>query len=151
IATRAGAVRVLGRVLATRAGDQPIESTVGDAVITALNDRDRAVKWAAMDALGAMRYERGLQALLELYQYFGKGELAEAAFDAMARIAHPSSTPLFVAGLTAKAPAIRVSAIEGLARLRETSALAAIQSASGADRGDALQLAIVFASAMIAN
>ncbi len=67
----------------------PIETTVGDAVITALNDNDRAVKTAAMEALGSMRYERGVQALTDLFQYFGKGAEAEAALDALARIASP--------------------------------------------------------------
>ena len=41
-----------------RATIRPSSDTVGDAVITALNDSDRAVKTAAMPALGAMRYER---------------------------------------------------------------------------------------------
>ncbi len=36
------AIRVLGRVFAKRAQDDPIEPTVGDAVITGLNDRDGA-------------------------------------------------------------------------------------------------------------
>ena len=70
---RYAAVRVLGRVFAKRAQDEPIESTVGDAVITALNDNDRAVKAAAMHALGAMRYERGVQALTDLFAVLRQG------------------------------------------------------------------------------
>src|SRR6185369_10421832 len=57
-AMRYAAVRVLGRVFARRAGDEPIETSVGDAAITALKDTDRAVRTAAMQTLGAMRYER---------------------------------------------------------------------------------------------
>jgi HEAT repeat protein len=150
-AVRYAAVRVLGRVLAKRPQDDPIESTVGDAVITALNDRDRAVKGAAMDALGSMRYERGLEALTQLFQYYGKGEGAEASLDAIARIAHPSSSPLLVAALTSKSTALRVIAIEGLARLRDPAASNAIQAVVLSDRSDAAALAGTFASAMLSN
>ena len=56
-----------------------------------------------MEALGAMRYERAVQALTRAVpSTTSKGELAEAALDALARIAHPSSMPLFVAQLGAK-------------------------------------------------
>jgi hypothetical protein len=43
-AMRFAAVRVIGRVFAPRVHDGPIEESLGDAVITALNDPDRAVK-----------------------------------------------------------------------------------------------------------
>ena len=52
-----------------------------------------------MDTLGRLRYERGVDALTQLFQYYKQGELAEAALDALARIAHPASTPLFVSQL----------------------------------------------------
>src|SRR4051812_14724021 len=99
-AMRYPAVRVLGRVFEKRAHDESIDSTVGDAVITAMNDNDRAVKVAAMLALGAMRYERGVQALTDLFSYYGKGELAEASLYALSHIAHPASVPLFTAQLS---------------------------------------------------
>ena len=151
VSTRYAAARVLGRLFAHRAGDPPVDAAIGDALIIALNDRDRGVKLAAMDALGSMRYDRGVQALTELFQYYGKGELGEGALDAMARIAHASSTPIFVANLTAKSPNLRVSAIEGLARVRDASAIQAIQSAAASDRNDSVMLASAFASAILAN
>ncbi len=57
---RYAAVRVIGRVFAKRPQDEPIDEPVGDALITALNDEDRAVKAAAMQALGsdALRAQR---------------------------------------------------------------------------------------------
>jgi hypothetical protein len=116
-ALRYAAVRVIGRLFAKRAQDDPIEETVGDAVITALNDSDRTVKSAAMQALGTLRYGRAVQALTDLFQYYGKGEPAEAALDAIARIANSASGPLFTAQLTAKSAALRGIAVEGLARL----------------------------------
>jgi HEAT repeat protein len=150
-AMRYAAVRVMGRVFAHRRGDEEIESTVGDAVVAALNDSDRAVKAAAMDALGAMRYGRGVQALTDLFQYYGKGESAEAALDALARIASPGSVPLFTAQLASRSTALRSSAIEGLARAGDPATIADIQTAAGADRNDAIALAVAFANARLAN
>jgi HEAT repeat protein len=150
-AQRYAAARVVGRVFAKRPEDEPIEETVGDALITALNDDDRAVKGAAMQALGLMRYERGLQALTDLYTYYGTSQSAEAALDALAWIAHPSSAEVFTAALSGKSSALRVLAIEGLARIGDASKLPAIQAAVDADRNDAVALAGVYASAQLAN
>ena len=150
-AMRFAAVRVIGRVFAPRVHDGPIEESLGDAVITALNDPDRAVKSAAMESLGLLRYARGVQALTELFQYYGKGEPAEAALDAMARMAYGASAPLFTSQLTAKSAALRGIAAEGLARLGDASQLPAIQSALASERGDSLLLTGAFASAMLSN
>src|SRR5438105_1138652 len=60
---RLAAIRVIGRVFRRRPGDPPIDETVGDAVITALNDHEVVIQEAAMWALGAMRYERAIQGL----------------------------------------------------------------------------------------
>jgi HEAT repeat protein len=150
-AQRYAAARVIGRLFAKRAEDGPIEETVGDILITALNDDDRAVKAAAMQALGTMRYERGVQALTDLYTYHGSNQSAEAALDALAHIAHPSSAELFAAALSGKSTPLRVLAIEGLARIGDDSKLPAIQAAVDADRNDAVALAGVYASARLAN
>jgi HEAT repeat protein len=148
---RYAAVRVLGRLLAKRAADEPIESTVGDAVITALNDNDAAVKSAAMQALGAMRYERGVQALSDLFAYYGKGEAAEAALIALARIAHPTSAALFAAQLSSKSTTMRLIAIEGLARSGDRSQLPAIQRLLDKEREASVNLAGAFAVVMLGN
>jgi HEAT repeat protein len=150
-AMRYAAVRVLGRVFAKRAQDDPTEESVGDAVITALNDGDQAIKAAAMQTLGSMRYERGVQALTDLFQFYGKNDAAEAALDALARIAHPASAPVLTAQLSGKSPARRGIAIEGLGRIGDASQLAEIQRALDADRSDAVTLAGVFASALLTN
>lgn len=150
-AMRFAAVRVIGRVFAPRVHDGPIDESLGDAVITALNDPDRAVRSAAMESLGLLRYARGVQALTELFQYYGKGEPAEAALDAIARVAYGASAPMLTAQLTAKSAAIRGIAAEGLARLGDASQLPAIQSALASERGDSLLLTAAFASAMLSN
>jgi HEAT repeat protein len=150
-AMRFAAVRVLGRLFARRAQDEAIEATVGDAVITALNDRDRAVKSAAMSALGAMRYDRGVRALTELFEYYGKGDAAEAALDALAHIGHATSLPLFSAQLASKTASIRVSAIEGLARSGDRSQLPTIQTAIDKELDGSVSLAGSFAMVLLAN
>ena len=150
-ALRYAAVRVLGRVFAKRAQDEPIESTVGDAVITALNDNDRAVKAAAMHALGAMRYDRGVQALTDLFAFYGKGDAAEAALDGLAHIAHSTSVPLFAAQLAGKTPSLRGIAMEGLARVGDASQLGAIQSVVDKERNQSVTLAGAFALVMLGN
>ena len=150
-AMRYAAVRVLGRIFAKRAQDDPIDETVGDAVITSLNDADQVVKAAAMQTLGLMRYERSVQALADLFAFYGKSDAAEAALDALAHIAHPASAPVFIAQLSGKSSTRRGIAIEGLGRMGDASQLADIQKALDADRSDAVTLAGVFASALLAN
>jgi len=148
---RYAAVRVLGRVLAKRAQDESIEPTVGDAAITALNDADRAVRTAAMQALGAMRYERGVQALTDLLTYYGSGEPAEAALDALAHIAHAASVPLFIAQLASKSTVHRRIAMEGLARAGDASQLESIQTAVDKERDAGVMLAGAFALVRLGN
>jgi HEAT repeat protein len=102
-----------------------------------------------MQALGAMRYPRAVEALTGLFNYFGKGDLAEASLDALARIAHPTSAPLFLSVLAGKNSAMKGIAIEGLARLGDKSRLAEIQTALGGERGgrnEGLTLAGQFAT-----
>ena len=150
-ARRYAAVRVLGRVFAKRGQDEPIESTVGDSVITALNDNDRAVKAAAMQALGAIRYDRGVQALTDLFAYYGKGDAAGAALDALAHIAHATSVPLFTAQLASKTASLRATAIEGLARVGDVSQLSAIQAVIDKEREQKVTLAGAFALVLLGN
>jgi HEAT repeat protein len=150
-AMRYAAVRVLGRVFAKRAQDEAIESTVGDAVITALNDGDRAVKAAAMRSLGSMRYGRGLQSLTDLFTFYRKGDAAETVLEALAQIAHPTSVPLFIAQLASPSAALRAFAIEGLARAGDAAQLPAIQAMLEKERDASVTLAGAFASIMLAN
>ena len=150
-ATRFAALRVISRLFEKRPNDEPIEPTVGDAVITALNEQDRPMREAAIDALGAMRYERAVQALTDLHEYFRRGDLATATFAALARIGHTSSVPLFTAALTGKDSAERALAIEGLTRTRNASHLAAVQAAVAADHSDDVQLAGSFAAVMLSS
>src|SRR5262249_1382526 len=68
-------------------------------------------------------------ALVEQFQFFGKGDLAEAALAALARIAHPSSELVLAPLLSSKTPSLKLSAVEGLARVGDRSRWGSIQSA----------------------
>lgn len=148
-AVRFGAVRVMGRLFARRTGDEEIDHTVGDAVIVALNDADRTVRSAATAALGAMRYDRAVAALGERFAHYAKGDEAAAALDAIARIANPATAALLSAQLASPAPAFRGIAVEGLARLGNSSRLAEIQAALGTERAEGVLLAGAFAAALL--
>lgn len=148
---RIAAVRVIGRVFARRLGDPPIEETVGDAVITALNDREAPIKETAMWALGIMKYERAIQGLNELFQFHQRGPLAEAAFDALGHIGHPSSLPQFVAQLNAKNVTYKMIAIEGLARTGDRTRAEGIVNALANDRNEAILLAGHFANVKLSD
>jgi HEAT repeat protein len=150
-AFRASALQVIGRVFARRAGDGPVDQTMGDAVIVALNDNDRRVRLAAMDALGTMRYERAVQALVDQYQFYGRGDLAEAALAALARIGHRAASPLMSAALTTRSRPVKQVGIEGLARMGDAAAVTTIQAALAGDSTPELLLAAAFASAQLAN
>jgi HEAT repeat protein len=148
---RYAAIRVIGRVFAHRPQDPSIEEGVGDALVGVLNDRDAAMRIAAMEALGAARYPRAVQALIDLFRFYGKGDTAAAALDAVAHIAHPSTVPFLTSQLTSKSADFRRLAIEGLARSGDRTALAGIDTALRGEGSARLQLAGSFATAMLSG
>lgn len=133
---RVAAARVLGALRAASAGD---------ALIEAMNDRSKDVKPAAMRALGDLREPRAIQALTEQFQFYGKGDLALAALDGLARIAHPTSVPLFQQHLTDKDAAMRRVSAEGLARTGQASLSLPTLESAAADRDPAVALAVAYA------
>ena len=144
-------VRVIGRVFARRSQDEVVEPVVGDAIVTALNDKDNDVRASALDALGAMRYDRALQAVTDLFQFYGHGAGAEAALDAVAHIAHRSSAELFLKQLASKDPMLKVSAIEGLARLGDPARATGIQTSLSGERNDRVLLAGRFSAVLLSQ
>jgi HEAT repeat protein len=148
---RAAAVRVIGRLYAWRVGDAAVDQAVGDAIVTALNDRESAIRTLAMQVLGSLRYERGIQALTDAYRHYQRGSNAVAAFSALARTAHSTSVPLFVSALSSKDSSIRLAAVEGLARAGEVSQFAAIRAALASERNQDLLLAGQFADVVLSN
>lgn len=145
------ALRVIGRAYWSQSRrNTPVDQVLGDAVVSALNDKNDSVRAAALDALGSMRYARAVIAVQELVARLGRNDLGDTAIDALARIAHPSSAPVLTAQLASNRKAARRSAIEGLARLNTSSpdraAGTQIQQALATERDDALLLAGQFAT-----
>lgn len=150
-ANRLAVVRVIGRLYEKRPGDAPLPQQLGNLVIAAVNEQDRVMKLAAMDTLGALREARAVDGLTQLFHFYAKGELAEAALEALARIGDKSSAPLFLAQLAGKNAVMKAIAIEGLARTGDASHMPAIQNALKRERDDRVIGAANFAGAMLSN
>jgi len=139
------ALRVAGRLFERRPADEPVDPTLGDVIVRTLNDNDRPIRLMAMQALGAMRYERAASALADQFRYFKKGDLAETAIAALARIGNASTSSLFVAQLSSSNPAVRSAAIEGLARIGDRAPREAIEMALAGNPNERVALAGTFA------
>ena len=150
-AIRLAAIRVVGRLYEKRAGDPAIDQRLSNLVIAAVNENDRVIKLAAMEALGDVRDTRAIDGLTQLFQFYGKGDLAEGALTALSRIGHRTSAPLFLMQMASKTPAFKTLAIEGLARTGDASHVAAIQGALKRETDERLVGAGEFAAAMLSN
>lgn len=135
-AIRRAAARVIGRLQV---------KTAGEALIKAVNDSQPPVRFAAMRALGEVGETTAIRALTEQLEHYRKGEGAWSALDALARIGHPSSVPLFTSRLSDRDPYIRRAAAEGLGRAKDASAVPALESAASTDGSEMVRAAMTFA------
>jgi HEAT repeat protein len=135
-AVRAGTARVIGRLKLAEAGD---------ALIKAINDSQPDVRYAAMQALGAIRDSRAASALTEQFAFYGKGEGAWSALEALARIGAPTSVPLFRERLQDKDPYIRRAATEGLGRAGDAASIDALERNATIDDSPMVRIATAFA------
>lgn len=135
-AIRAAAAHVAGRLELKSAGD---------ALINSVNDSQAPVRFAAMRALGAIRERRAIHSLSEQLNFYGKGEGAWSALDALAHLADPTSVPLFKARLADRDPFLRRAAAEGLGRAGDTSELPALEIGAGNDASEMARAAMAFA------
>jgi HEAT repeat protein len=135
-AIRSGAARVIAR--------QKFPGT-GDALLKAVNDSHAEVRYAAMRALGAIGEERAVGALTEQLAYYKKGEGAWSALDALARLAAPTSVPVFKSRLEDKDPYIRRAAAEGLGRAGDATAVELLEQRVSSDDNAMVRAACAFA------
>jgi HEAT repeat protein len=135
-AIRAAAARVIGRLKVASAGD---------ALMKAVNDSQPPVRYASMRALGEIRDRRAVTALTEQLNFYGKGEAAWSALDALAHLADPSSIPLFKTRLADKDPFLRRASAEGLGRTGDSSELSALEIGAGNDGSEMVRAAMAFA------
>jgi HEAT repeat protein len=133
---RAATARVLGRVRAASAGD---------ALIALLNDKSELVQQFAAESLGWLRHDRAVQALSDRVTYFVKGDRANEALLALARIGHGSSRALFRSNLTNADAAARRAAVEGLGRIGDRASLDQIRAIAKTDPSSDVRLAGLFA------
>jgi HEAT repeat protein len=136
---RRAAARVLGTLRVTSAG-VPLIGRVNDEVLD--------VRLAAMRSLGDIRERRAVQALTEQFAFYGDTAGARAALDALARIGHPDSVPLFAAQATSRHAPLRLAAHEGLARTGAAAGLRTeIQAARQSERVETVAIAMDYALA----
>ncbi len=135
-AIRTGAARVAGRLQVKAAGE---------VLIKALNDSSTPVRYAAMRALGALGEELAIVALTEQFNFYARGEGAWSALEALGRIGHASSVPLFKARLADKDPFLRRAAAEGLGRSGDTSEIPALEVGAANDGSEMASAAMAFA------
>ena len=106
-----------------------------------------------MQALGAMRYERGVQALTDLFAYFGKGDAGRSGARRAGAHRAPTSVPLFTAQLAEQergaARRSRSKGWRGSATRRQLPAIQAV--ARQASAIDGVSLAGAFARGAARN
>ncbi|MFN7980535.1 MAG: hypothetical protein U0Q11_01630 [Vicinamibacterales bacterium] len=148
---REAAVQVVERLYWRRPGEGAIDMTLGDALVTTLNDRAPSVRRGAMNALGAARYERSVQALTDMVLHYEHGPDAVAGMFALARIAHASSAALFNQALVGRDALLKAAAIEGIARSGDVAEAGRLAQAAAGDKNGEVQLSASFADAVLSE
>jgi HEAT repeat protein len=133
---RAGAARFAGR-----AG---VKAAAND-LIKLVNDSNAEVRFASMRALGLLRDERVAAALADQLKFYGKGEGAWSALDALAHIAQPASAAVFTERLADRDPNLRRAAAEGLGRIGDTASAGTLETGAGTDPSAMVRAAMAYA------
>jgi HEAT repeat protein len=148
------ATNALGRLLGAaneralpNADIATLRTEAGDLIVGGLNEADLDLRLASMGALGEMRYERAVQSLTDLFNYHKKGPEAIAALDAVAKIGHPGSLPVFLAQLGHREAHVRRLAIEGIARTGDAASMAQVKAKMAGDQSAYVGHALAFAKA----
>jgi HEAT repeat protein len=148
------ATNALGRLLGAtnQAGSADsdlatIRTEAGDLIVGGLNEADANLRLASMGALGEMRYDRGVQSLIDLFNYYKKGPEAMAALDAVAKIGHPGSIPFLLVQLGSGDAQVRRMAIEGIGRTGDAAAMAQIKAKAERDQSPYVGHALSFVKA----
>ncbi|MEW5981175.1 MAG: HEAT repeat domain-containing protein [Acidobacteriota bacterium] len=150
---RLAATHVLGRLFEAtastngRAGLLPVRSEVGDQLVAGMNDADPLVRSASIRAIGAMHYERAVQALTDQLAYYKKGDQARELLDALAWIAHPSSLGAFSSLLDHDDEQMRRLAVVGIGRVGDGSALDSLEIRMARDRSKFVKQALAYVRA----
>jgi HEAT repeat protein len=146
-ARRKAATAVIARLFERcgRACAPADHAPLGDALVGALNDPEETVRLLAMRALGRMGYERAVPSLTELFVFYKEGRAAEAALDALARIAHRSSAELFWSLVQHRIASLRRFAVEGIGRLGDRAKAVDLETMTAREGTDTVNAATAFA------
>jgi HEAT repeat protein len=134
--TRIATARVLGRLRVTSAGAK---------LIAALNDRNTLEQKYATEALGLVREQRAVAALLARLDFYKTGDLAAETLLALARIGHASARDAFRAHVNDSDAAMRAAALEGLGRVHDADSRDAMVMRRQKDGSASVRLAATFA------
>jgi len=144
--------RLMGAALQNEDGNAELASQrteVGDQIVAGMNDPDVMIRLSSMGALGEMRYDRAVQSLTDTYGYYKKGPEAIAALDAVAKIGHPGSLPVFFAQLGHREAHVRRLAVEGIARTGDKDGFAEMEARTLRDQSAFVTYARAFARAKV--
>lgn len=126
-------------------------SQVGNALIDNINLREAALRRAAMQALGQLRYPNAVQALSDRLSYHQKGLDAMAALEGLAGIGHQTSVSTFEDLLANPNADMRRFAVIGLARAGHRDALGKLQDMGQSERSDGVLLAMHYANVKLGD
>jgi HEAT repeat protein len=119
---------------------------MGNALIEAVNNRDAAVRRAAMQTLGQLRYAMAEPALNDQFSYHQRGPDAAAALIGLAGIGHQTSVSRFRELLGSSDANFRRLAVEGIARSGDKSLQPDLDRLGQTERSAPVLLALHYAS-----
>jgi HEAT repeat protein len=121
------------------------------SLIALLTDPETSVRVRALQALGSMRIKDAVAPLREMFEANRKKEIGVRVLEALARIGDPSQADLFRELLQdGDGPRMRL-AVEGLARLSDTTLLPAFKKDFQREDNEELKLAYAFGIAMLGD
>jgi HEAT repeat protein len=118
---------------------------IGESLVVKLNDPRPEVRFAAYDALGDLREARAVEALTNLVNYYGNDLEGRAAFEALARIGHPSSAPRFAPRLVDRDARVRQRAAEAMGLAGDRQHVGLLEAGVEVDGSEHVRLAMRYA------
>lgn len=117
----------------------------GEALIPLLGDESSMVRQRAVSAVAALKVRAAAPALRQLYESTRRREANLRALDALARVEDPNQELLFKQLVQDPDPERRRLAVEGLARVSDSSMLTPFKKDYQREKDDGLRLAYAFA------
>jgi HEAT repeat protein len=126
-------------------------SDQGRALIGLLADDSPAVRVQAVHAIGQLRLKEAAPALREMFEANRKKDLGVRTLEALAQVADPAQADLFRELLTDSDPSRERFAIEGLARISDSTLLPAYKKNYQREKNEDLKLAYSFGIVMLGD